>query len=96
MDGELPTGSAAHGEAADDDAIVVDGVTFLHVGERFEEIDLAGEFVGIAIATVEMEDESVGRSEFTGRLQAVVNEFEFGEFLVTAVKPGVEPARAVG
>ena len=78
MDGKLPAGSAAHGEAADDDAIFIDGIALLDVVECFEEIDFAGEFVGVAITTVKVKDEGVGRSEFAGGVEAVVEEFEFG------------------
>ena len=96
VDRELPAGSAAHRETADNDAIFIDAVTFLHVGERFEEIDLAGEFVGVTIAAVKVQDEGVGGNEFAGGTEAVVEEFEFGEFLVAAVEPGVEAAGTFG
>ena len=66
VDGKLPAGCAAHGESANDDAVFIDAIAFLYVGERFEEIDFAGEFVRVAVAAIKVEDEGVGRDEFAG------------------------------
>ena len=64
---ESPGGRAAHAEAAHQRAVLVDGVLALHGVERFEEIDLAGESIGIAEAAVEVEHDGVARREFAGR-----------------------------
>ena len=61
--GELPASRSAHRKATDHDAIVVDRVATFDVGQRFEQIDLAGQFVGVAVAAVEMHHESVGGRE---------------------------------
>jgi hypothetical protein len=96
VNGELPGRSAAHGEAACDDAVFVDVVVGFDVVEGFEEIDLAGEFVGVAVAAVEVENEGVGGGEFAGAAFALGEEVEFGKLFVAAVEPGVEAMRSRG
>ena len=64
---ESPGGRAAHAEAAHQGAVLVDGVLAFHGVERFEEIDLAGESIGIAEAAVEVEHDGVARGELAGR-----------------------------
>ena len=63
MDGEVPAGGAAHREAADGDAVVVDGVVLLDAVHRLESVDFAGELVGAAVAAVEAQDEGALRRE---------------------------------
>src|ERR1041385_5490032 len=58
---ELPRGGAAHAEAAHRDAVLVDGVGVLDGVERFKEIDLAGEAVGVTEAAIKMKDDGVAR-----------------------------------
>ena len=53
---ELPDGRAAHGEATDEQAIVVDIVALTGVGVGLPEVDFAGHLVGAAITAIEMED----------------------------------------
>ena len=66
MRAEVPGGGAAHAEAADQGAVLIDGVLALDGVEGFEEIDLAGEAVGVAEAAVEVEHDGVARREFAG------------------------------
>jgi len=87
---EMPGGCAAHGETAHADAVFIDGIMFADVFERFESVDFADEFVGVAEATVRVEDEGIGRSEFAAIVFAVGDEAEFAEFGVAAVVPEIE------
>ena len=61
---KLPTGRATHGKSAHHEPTFIDRIMFLHVLERFEQIDFAGEFVGVAVAAVKMQHESIRRREF--------------------------------
>jgi hypothetical protein len=81
----LPGGCAAHAEADIDQAVFIDGVALLHVFEGFEEVDFAGELVGVAIATVEVDGEVSLGSEFFG-----AEELELHQFFASAVAPEVE------
>lgn len=92
---DVPGGSAAHGEAADEDAIFIDGVMAFDGGEGFVEVGFAGEAAGIAEAAVEVEDDGVGRREFAGAGFAFGEEVDFAEGFIAAVEPGIE-APAVG
>ncbi|MND06002.1 hypothetical protein D3C83_271230 [compost metagenome] len=62
---DVPRRRAAQREAADRDAVLVDGVTLLHVGQRLEDIGLARELLAVAVAAVGVEDDGVARSEIT-------------------------------
>ena len=63
----------------------------LDVVERLEEVDLAGELVGVAVSPVRMQDEGVGRGELAGRLLPAVDEAELAQVLAAAVAPDVQP-----
>ena len=90
MDGEVPGRRPAHREAADHDAVFVDGVVLLYAVHRLEGINFAGELVGAAVAAVEAQDEGAGRHELGVRLLAAVDEIQFGQVLTAAVAPKVE------
>ena len=92
----MPRRRAAHRKATDADAIFVDGIMFADVFKSFEGIDFTDEFVRVAKATVEMEDESVRRGEFAAIVLAVSDEAQFAEFDVAAVIPEVEPMVTAG
>ena len=85
----MPRGSAAHAEAADEDAVLIHVEVLLDIGEGFEEVDFAGEGAGVAIAAVEMDDDGVARGELAGVVETVPEEVHFAEGLAAAVKPGV-------
>ncbi len=68
----MPGGRAAHAEADIDEAVFIDGVAFLDVFEGFEEVDFAGEFVGVAVTAVEVDYEVIG-----GGFAFAADEFEF-------------------
>ena len=67
MRAEVPGGRASHAETADEDAVLVHSVVPLHVVEGFEQIDLAGQFVGVAVAAVKVQHDRVGWREFARR-----------------------------
>ena len=77
------------------EAVLVDGVVAPDGVERFEEVDFAGEFAGVAVAAVEVQDDGVARRELAGGLLARGDEVELGERFIAAVEPGVE-APAMG
>src|SRR5437764_127298 len=79
MDGKLPAGRAAHREAARRDAVHVYLVMPRNVIDRLEEIDFTGKFVGVAIAAVGMQHESIVRREFTRRAFAASDEVQLAE-----------------
>ena len=87
---EVPGGRAAHGEAAHDDAILVDGVALLDALQRFEEVDFSRELAGVAEAAIKVADNRVGGSEFARRLQAALEKTQFGERLVAAMQPEIQ------
>ena len=87
---EMPCCRAAHREAADADAVFIDGIMFANIIEGFERIDFADEFVGVAEAPIWMENEGVRWSEFAAIVLAVGDEADFAEFDVPAVIPEVE------
>ncbi len=93
MRAELPGRCAAHREAAHHQAVHVDRVTLPHAFQRLEEIHLAGEFVGVAIAAVEVADDRRFRREFAAALHAVLEEGELAQLFAAAVQPEVEPHR---
>ncbi len=92
---EAPGGGATHAEAADEGAVLVDRVLAFHGIEGFEEIDFAGEAVGVAEAAVEVQHDGVARREFAGGALAAGKEVDFAEGFVAAVKPGIH-APAMG
>ena len=87
---QVPATAAAHREAAQAHAIVVDGVVRFRVGKCLEDVDFAGELEGIAEAAVRVEDDCVGRGELPGTCAALLHELEFAQFVVAAVQPDVE------
>ncbi len=85
--GQLPAGGAAHAEAADHHAVFVDGIALADIGHGLEGIDLAGELVGAAVATVEVQYESVLGREFARAGHALAEEAELAKLLPTSVGP---------
>ena len=91
VDGELPGSSPSHGETADQDAVLIDPVIGLRMGERLEEIDLAGEFVRIAVATIEMQYDGTFRRDFaTLAAEALLEKGELAESLAAPMAPEVQ------
>ena len=59
MRGKMPDGGATHAEAPNDDAILVNAIGALCCIERFKQIYLTRQFVRIAVATIEMQDNGI-------------------------------------
>ena len=90
MNGELPASGSAHRETADRDTVVIDAVVLLGMGEGFEAIDLAREFIGIGEAGIGMEHDGVDRCVLSGLGAAAFHEEDFVDLVVTAVEPEIE------
>ena len=88
---DVPGGCAAHRETADKDAVAVDAIVLLDGIESLEEIHFSSEFGGVAIATVEMEHDGIGRCEFAGTAHAFTQEVHFVARVASPGKPGIEP-----
>ena len=69
MNGELPAGRPAHRKPAHDQPVRVDGKLFPHLGQRFQQIDFAGELVRVAVSAVQVEDERIPWRELAGGLR---------------------------
>jgi len=87
---DVPGGGAAHREAAHDDAVFVDEVVLFDRGERFEQIDFAGELVGVAVASVQVQHDRVARGELAGPAHAFRKEVDLAQLFGAAVEPGVQ------
>jgi hypothetical protein len=98
VDRELPAGGSAHRKPSDDDAVLVDPVPPLDAVERFEQVDLARELVGIAIPAVRMEHDRIERREISERFQPARDEAQLAERLAAPVKPAIHTmaVRALG
>ena len=92
MHRELPAARAAHGEPADRDPVVVDRQQRLHVGDRLQHVDFAGELEGVAVAAVGMEHDRVGRDDRARITEPLVKELHLADLLAPAVQPDVEAA----
>ena len=93
MRAQMPRARATHREAAQREAAVIDAIRFLHLRQRLEDIRLARELEGVAVATVGMQDQRVGGRELAKRLHAVGDEFQLSEIIVAPVQPHIEAAR---
>ena len=95
MHRELPRRSAAHREAADGDAVFIDAAPLFDRVEGFQDVDLAREFVGVAIAAVRVQDDGVFRRVLAEIAGAVVDEIQLAQRFAAAMKPQVA-AEATG
>ena len=77
----MPDRGAAHAEASNDDATVVNAIGALDRIERFKQIYFTGQLVGIAVAAIEMQDDRVLRCELTRVALSLAEERQ--------VKPGL-------
>jgi hypothetical protein len=91
VDGEMPARRPAEREAADDEAVVVDGKTAGEIGERLPGVGFAGEPRAVAIPAVGMEDQGVGGRELARASGSIGEERQFAQFLAAAVEPEVDP-----
>ena len=66
MHAEVPRARAAHREAGVHEAAAVHGIRARRGAERLEDVHLAGEFRGVAVAAVGMDDDVRVRREFAG------------------------------
>jgi hypothetical protein len=89
----MPARRAAHGEAGDYDAIRIDQVARLHIGEGFEDIGLAGKFRRIAEAARRRAEPSRHRCELAFALQSLLDEGELRQLVIPPVQPDPERAR---
>ncbi len=87
---EVPHRRAAHAEAAHQQAIFVDRVVLLHVVHGLEQVHFAGKLVGVAVASVKVQDDGVGRLKLSRSAHAVGDEVDFAKRFSAAVKPCVE------
>ena len=86
---ELPDSRATHGEAADEQAVIVDVVALAGVCIGLPKIDFAGHLVGAAVTTVKMEHQAVGGWNLADVLPAVAEEREFAQGLAAAMAPEI-------
>ena len=63
----------------------------LYCLERFEQVHLSSELVGVAEAAIQVDYERIGRRKLAGVALAVPQEVDFGKRLAAPVEPGVEP-----
>src|SRR5207249_6312118 len=59
MGAEVPGRRAAHAETANHDAVRIDLVLALHRIERLEQVHLAGQLVGVAVPSIQMQHDGV-------------------------------------
>src|SRR5438105_2637056 len=72
VNGEMPGSRATHAEAANHDAIFIDGILLFHCVQRFEQVHFAGQLIGIAVSPVEMQHDGVARRELTAVSLALI------------------------
>src|SRR5690606_17401251 len=77
-------------ETAHHDAVLVDRIKLAGMIQGFEQVDLAGELVGAAVAAVGVQDEGAGGGDLAGLLAALVEEGQFAEGFAAAVAPDIE------
>ena len=95
MHAEVPRARAAHREAGVHEAAAVHGIRARRGVERLEDVHLAGEFRGVAVAAVGVDDDvRVGR-EFACGFHASGDEGEFAERVAAAVIPDPRRARSL-
>ena len=92
MRAEVPRAGTAHREARVDQPVVVHGIRAACGVERLEDIHLAREFRGVAVAPVGMDDERVGRREFPRAFHPARHEGKLAQRLAASVIPN--PSRA--
>ena len=90
MGSEMTGRRAAHAESTHHDAVRIDLVLALHRVQRFEQVHFAGQLVGVAVATVQVQHDGVGRRKLTRIMLALPEEVDFVQGLAAPMKPGVE------
>ena len=95
VDGQVPGRGTSHRKTANDNAIVVDAIPRPDGIERLEGVDFAGELVGVAIPSVGMQDDRVGRRESSDVPFPIPQEVHLAQRFAPAVEPEIEPKFAV-
>ena len=62
----------------------------LRMLHRFEQIDLAREFVRAAVATIEVEHEAIRRDKLAAAAEPLTDEIQLGELFTTSMTPEIE------
>src|SRR2546427_5491726 len=90
MRAEVPCGRASNAESADRDAVRIDLILAFDRVQRFEQVDLASELVRVAVASIQVQDDGVGRREFARIPLAIPEEVDLVQRLVASVEPRIE------
>src|SRR5687767_4374845 len=88
--GEMPACRPSHREPANHDPVFVDLEAPFDVREGLEQVGLAGELIGVAIAAVGLKHEGVSGHERTAAALDLIQEVYFAQSFAPAVKPDVE------
>ena len=91
MHGKLPGGGPAHREAPHHQAVGIDAVVLANGIQRLEAVDFAGELVGAAITSIQMQDDRVWRRELPGAAETTLHKGEFAQGFSPAVTPEIKP-----
>src|SRR5437660_12377614 len=92
----MPATGPAHGEPADCAPSRVYRIMLLDVLHRFEDIDFARKFEGVAESPIGMKDKRILRRKFARGLLPVGKEFEFRELIVAPMQPDIQTTRMGG
>src|SRR5438477_7903409 len=92
----MPATGPAHGEAPDCAPSRVYRIMLLDVLHRFEDIDFARKFEGVAESPIGMKDKRILRRKFAGGLLSVRNELQFRQMIIAAMQPDIQTTRMVG
>lgn len=89
MRSDVPCRRPAHAETTHQNSVLVHFEMLLHVIERFEEIHLAREGAGVAIAPIKMEHNCVARRKLAHIVDAIPQEADLAQRLPAPVKPRI-------
>src|SRR5437899_1387719 len=88
---QMPTTGAAHRKAADRASIRIYRIMLLHMLHRLDHIDFTGKFERIAESSTWMEDKGIFGRELPSGSLPIRDELQFGEMIVPAMEPDIEP-----
>src|SRR6186997_2537653 len=89
----MPDGGAAHAEASNDDAVVVNAIGTLDRIERFKQIYFTRQLIGIAVAAIEMQNDRILRCKLARIALSLAEEIHFAQSFVTPMEPGFKSPR---
>ncbi len=90
VDGQVPGRGTSHRKATNHDAIFVDAVPLFHRFDGLKDVDLSGELVGIAIASVRIQHNCIPRRKRANIFLPVADEIDLAQRFAPAVEPQVE------